>query len=363
MKNPSLFFALLLLFSCDPEEPISSIVLPTNLNTSIVVDEGFVELQATADGANFYSFMFYDGPDSSYLESNDGSADYTYSVTGEYSVKVRAHVTAYDYIEETENIIISDVGYTGGIPTTGYTTPESYPNYSLVWSDEFNGSSLSSDWVHEIGNGSWGWGNNELQFYKEENTVVEDGLLKITAKEESAASFNYTSSRIKTQGIQSFQYGRIDVRAALPYGQGYWPAIWMLGENISTEGWPSCGEIDIMELIGGGSFNDRTIYGTAHWSDNGAQASYGDASSLPAGEMYAEEFHVFSIIWDASSIRFLRDDVQYHDINISGAALSAFQNDFFLILNVAVGGTWPGSPSQNTLFPQTMAVDYVRVFQ
>ena len=207
MKKPSLFFALLLLFSCDPEEPISSIVLPTNLNTSIVVDEGFVELQATADGANFYSFMFYDGPDSSYMESNDGSADYTYSVTGEYSVKVRAHVTAYDYIEETENIIISDVGYTGGIPTTGYTTPESYPNYSLVWSDEFNGPSLSSDWVHEIGNGSWGWGNNELQFYKEENTVVEDGLLKITAKEESAASFNYTSSRIKTQVFSLFNMG------------------------------------------------------------------------------------------------------------------------------------------------------------
>jgi beta-glucanase (GH16 family) len=137
----------------------------------------------------------------------------------------------------------------------------------------------------------------------------------------------------------------------------------MLGENISSEGWPSCGEIDIMELVGGGSFNDRTIYGTVHWSDNGAQASYGDASSLPSGEMYAEEFHVFSIIWDDASIRFLRDDIQYHDINISGGALSAFQNDFFLILNIAVGGTWPGSPNQNTLFPQTMAVDYVRVFQ
>jgi hypothetical protein len=363
MKLLLFLFTVTLLFSCDPKETVSSVVLPTNLSTNIAINEGLVEVQATADEANYYSFMFYDIGDSSYSESNEGSAEYTYSVVGEYSVKVRAHVTAYDYIEITENIIISDVGYTGGIPTTGYITPDNYPNYSLIWSDEFNGSSLSSDWVHEIGNGSWGWGNNELQFYKEENTVVEDGLLKITAKEESAASFNYTSSRIKTQGLQSFQYGRIDVRAALPYGQGYWPAIWMLGENISSAGWPSCGEIDIMELVGGGSFNNRTIHGTVHWSENGAHASYGDASTLPSGEMYAEQFHVFSIIWNASSIRFLRDDVQYHDINISGSDLSAFQNNFFLILNVAVGGNWPGSPNQNTLFPQTMAVDYVRVFQ
>ena len=190
-----------MLFSCKPEDPVSPIVLPTNLNTSIVVDEGFVEVQAAASGGNFYSFMFYEGGDSSYVESNDGSANYTYTVTGEYSVKARAHVTAYDYVEETKSMSTLDVGYTGGLPTTGYTTPESYPNYSLVSSDEFNGSSLSSDWEHETGNGSWGWGNNELQFYKEENTFVEDGLLKITAKEESAASFNYTSSRIKTQGF------------------------------------------------------------------------------------------------------------------------------------------------------------------
>lgn len=354
---------LLTCISCDPEKPDSSVILPTSLNTSFNIDEGFVEVQATAQGANFYSFMFYDNGDSTYVESTDGSASYNFATTGVYTIKTRAHVTPYDFVEKIDVLDITDVGYTGGVPTVGYSTPLSYPGYTLVWSDEFDGSTLSSNWTHEIGNGSWGWGNNELQFYKEENTVVEDGLLKITAKEESAASFNYTSSRIKTQGLQSFKYGRIDVRAALPYGQGYWPAIWLLGDNITSVGWPECGEIDIMELVGGGAYNDRTVYGTVHWSDNGSHASYGDHNSLSTGEMFAEEFHVFSIIWTESALKFLRDDIQYHIIDISSSELDAFQENFFLILNLAVGGQWPGSPNSSTLFPQTMAVDYVRVFQ
>ena len=144
MKFFLLLLCLALLLSCDPKTPTSSIILPTNLNTNITIDEGLVEIQATAEGANFYSFMFYDNGDSSFVESNDGSAFYTFSAVGEYLVKVRAHVTVYDYIELFEFIAISDVGYTGGIPTTGYVTPDNYLGYSLVWSDEFNGSSLSS---------------------------------------------------------------------------------------------------------------------------------------------------------------------------------------------------------------------------
>ena len=137
----------------------------------------------------------------------------------------------------------------------------------------------------------------------------------------------------------------------------------MLGDNIGTASWPNCGEIDIMELIGGGSFNNRTIYGTIHWDDNGSYASYGNGNSLSSGEMFAEEFHVFSIIWDSNSIKFLRDDIQYHEADITPSQLSEFHQNFFFILNVAVGGNWPGSPNENTLFPQTMAVDYIRVFQ
>lgn len=352
--------------SCKPEEisPVAS--LPMNLITSYTLDDGFLQIEAIADNANFYSFIFYDNGDSTYLESSDGTANYTYNNVGVYEIKSRAHTTYYDYIESDEVIEVNNVGYTGGIPTQGYITPQSYVGYTLVWSDEFNGNSLSSDWIHEVGNdpgGLPGWGNNELQFYTEENTIVEDGLLKITAKQQSVSSFNYTSSRIKTQDLQSFKYGRIDVRAAIPYSKGFWPAIWMLGNNINSVGWPYCGEIDIMELIGGGSFNDRTIYGTVHWDDGGSQASFGDSNSLPNGEIYAEEFHVFSIIWNESSIKFLRDDQQYHVVDTTPSELDEFNNEFFFILNLAIGGNWPGNPDASSVFPQTMAVDYIRVFQ
>ncbi|CAI8272052.1 MAG: Beta-glucanase [Bacteroidetes bacterium MED-G17] len=137
----------------------------------------------------------------------------------------------------------------------------------------------------------------------------------------------------------------------------------MLGENIGSIGWPRCGEIDIMELVGGGAFNDRTIYGTVHWSDNGTHASYGDASSLPVGEMYAEEFHVFSIEWDSKEIRWYLDNRQYASVNISQGHMSEFHKPFHFLFNIAVGGNWPGSPDQNTIFPSEMAVDYIRVFQ
>ena len=190
----------------------------------------------------------------------------------------------------------------------------------------------------------------------------KDGYLIITAKQENFGGQNYTSSRIKTQGIESFQYGRIDIRAALPNGQGIWPALWMLGDNISTASWPGCGEIDIMELIGGNGYNDRTVYGTIHWDDNG-HASYGGHNSLPSGTMFSDEFHVFSIIWTSTSIKWLRDDIQYHEADITSSSLSEFHQNFFFIFNVAVGGNWPGSPDGTTIFPQKMIVDYVRVFQ
>lgn len=245
---------------------------------------------------------------------------------------------------------------------SGYTTPNSYPGFNLVWSDEFEGTALNTDdWNYETG--ASGWGNDESQFYRsgDNNAKVENGYLVITAKEESFGSAPYTSARLTTEGKQSFQYGRIDIRARLPYGQGLWPALWMLGDNFRTVGWPSCGELDIMELIGGDDYNDRTVHGTAHWADaNGAQASHSGARSLPNGK-FADQFHVFSVIWDQNSIKWFLDDIQFHSLNTS--SLSAFQQPYFFIFNIAVEGDWPGPVGPNTQFPQFMVVDYVRVFQ
>ncbi len=348
--------------SCKKPIENGDVVLPSNLATVINVIEGQVDIQATATNANYYSFMFYDGPDSTYFEAQDGLASYTFSSSGTYTIRTRAHVSFSDFIEKIEIVTISLATVNlDQPPTTGYNAPLSYPGYSLVWNDEFDGNSLSSDWIYEIGNGSGGWGNNELQYYRQENVNVENGVLTITAKSELFGGFNYTSSRIKTQGNRSFKYGRVDVRAALPQGMGMWPAIWMLGDNITSVGWPACGEIDIMELIGGTGANDRTIYGTLHWDQNG-HSSFGGSNSLSSGT-FGDVWHVFSIEWDATQIKFLRDGVQYHAMNITGPELTEFHENFFILLNVAVGGNWPGNPDATTQFPQRMYVDYVRVYQ
>jgi len=253
------------------------------------------------------------------------------------------------------------------VPTKGYTTPTTYPTLKLVWSDEFSGTALDEkNWNYELGDGcpgNCGWGNNELQFYKKENTAVKDGYLIIQAKPEAAGSKAYTSSRLTTQGKINLKYGRVDIRAALPKGQGIWPALWMLGKNINTVGWPKCGEIDIMELIGGGTTGrDDTVHGTAHWDNNGSHAQYGGSTKLTSG-VFNDEFHVFSIIWDSKKITWYLDDKQFHVIDTTPVGLSEFQEDYFFIINLAVGGNWPGNPDGTTVLPQHLIVDYIRVFQ
>ena len=245
----------------------------------------------------------------------------------------------------------------GGDNDEGYTTPDSYPGLNLVWADEFNGTSLSQgNWSYETGGG--GWGNNELQTYRDgtNNATVADGRLVIEAKQING---NYTSARIVTRGKQSFKYGRVDIRARLPQGQGIWPALWMLGESFTTVGWPACGEIDIMELVG---HQPNRVHGTVHWQNEGSHAEYGDNTTLSSGT-FSDEFHVFSIIWDDQQIRWYMNDNLYNTINITGSELSEFQEEFFFIFNIAVGGNWPGSPDSSTEFPQKMTVDYIRVFQ
>jgi hypothetical protein len=244
------------------------------------------------------------------------------------------------------------------IPETGYQSPKEYAGMQRIWSDEFDqGQNIENNWTFEVGGN---WHNNEIQYYRKENTHIhQGGYLVIEARDEKYGNRNHTSSRIITKDKFEFKYGRVDIRAVLPYGKGIWPALWMLGHNISTVGWPACGEIDIMELIG---HLPSTTFGTAHWSNAGQHAQYGGNTKLSSG-IFNDEFHVFSIIWDENQIEWFLDDVKFHSVDIKPAELSEFHQDYFFIFNVAVGGNWPGYPDETTEFPQRMIVDYIRVFQ
>jgi hypothetical protein len=244
----------------------------------------------------------------------------------------------------------------------GFLTPLSLPSMELVWQDEFNEASLSTaNWTHELGNGCsiglCGWGNNELETYSDapENIRLEDGKLIITARDEGSS---FTSARIKTQDKVEVQFGRIDVRAKLPKGQGIWPAIWMLGENITEVGWPACGEIDIMELVG---HQPAQTHGTVHYDNNGYQQSTG-STALSSGD-FSEKFHVFTIVWDYNVITWYVNNKEFKTFRNTNIASYPFNKPFFFIMNVAVGGNWPGPPDETTIFPQEMRVDYVRVFK
>jgi beta-glucanase (GH16 family) len=236
---------------------------------------------------------------------------------------------------------------------------QSAPGWNLVWSDEFNGTSLNTtNWTNETGTGTDGWGNQELQYYtgRPENLQVTGGNLVITARRESYSGMNYTSARIKTQGLRNFQYGKIEASIKLPSGQGLWPAFWMLGSNITSQRWPLCGEIDIMERVN----YESSVHGTVHWDSNG-YASYGQVS----GNLDFSQYHLYTIEWDSSYIRWYVDGNLYNtfDIRNSTGNTEEFHRPFFILLNLAVGGKWPGSPNSSTPFPAQMLVDYVRVYE
>ena len=301
---------------------------------------------------------------------------------GTASASIFVDIVVDAYLEEDEQFRLVLTGSTnavlaGGIqeaigtirnddslfPVTneGYLSASSYPGKTLVWSDEFDGEAIDlSHWTYDLG--ASGWGNQELQNYtnSSENSYVDGGNLFIVARDGGP---QYTSARMKSIGLQEFQYGRIDVRAILPKGQGIWPAIWMLGANYPTVGWPACGEIDIMELIGS---SPNTVHGTIHYGQDWTQHNHtGSGTSIPWTETFSDEFHVFSIDWDENGITWLLDDQPFYTIDnaVTGSQPYPFDNPFFFIMNIAVGGQWPGYPDATTEFPQFMAVDYVRVFQ
>lgn len=281
----------------------------------------------------------------------------------EFKVLLSSAVNAVILNGEGLGTIRNDDNYVF-IPEDGYITPESYTGYSLVWQDEFNGTELNTaDWTRETG--GHGWGNEELQYHtnRTDNAYLSDGSLIIEAKKENYNGSGYTSARLITENKQTFAFGRIDIRAILPEGQGIWPALWMLGTNIRDIGWPACGEIDIMELVG---HEPSTVHGTAHWGPQNQGYSHykGEGYQLNGGEKFSEKYHVFSLIWEPNSIKWLVDDNEYFQITPSDVDGNyPFNSDFFFIFNIAVGGRWPGSPDATTQFPQRMYVDYVRVFQ
>lgn len=237
----------------------------------------------------------------------------------------------------------------------------------LIWADEFDKPGLpdSTKWKYEVGGN--GWGNNELQYYtakRTENARVKNGKLIIEARKEDYQGKSYTSARLSTQGKQAWKYGRIEALAKLPKGVGTWPAIWMLGNNISTSNWPTCGEIDIMEHVG---FDENVIHGTLHTEayNHGKHTEKGDTlrvSNVTSG------FHLYAVEWTASQIDFLVDNQKFYSVRKADLgnteAQWPFDQSFFLILNVAVGGKWGGRQGiDERIWPQRMEVDYVRVYQ
>lgn len=232
-------------------------------------------------------------------------------------------------------------------------------SWKLIWSDEFDGPSINtSNWTFETGNNN-GWGNNELEFYtnRPENAKIENGQLVITARQESYGGKSYTSARMKTQGKKSFKYGRIEAYIKIPMGQGSWPAFWMLGENITSIGWPKCGEIDIMEHVN----NATVVNGTIHY----ANAAGTHVSSGTTTNFDVTQYHLYAIEWDATQIKWYVDSKPYYTFYIVNSINSTeeFHLPHFILLNLAIGGNWPGSPNGTMQFPITMNVDYVRVYE
>ncbi|MBF9239094.1 glycoside hydrolase family 16 protein [Hymenobacter sp. BT683] len=251
------------------------------------------------------------------------------------------------------------------VPVVPVTNEEArnYAEYSdLVWSDEFDGSSLDqTKWGYDLGGG--GWGNNELQSYtnSSDNSFVNGGNLTIQARRQQAGSNAYTSARLLTKNKKTFVYGRIDTRAKIPKGKGVWPAIWMLGADIDQNNWPKCGEIDIMELRGS---RPKELLATMHFPDaQGARRLKGTTNNVAVD--LSEDFHIYSVVRSKDQIRMYLDGELYFTFGTADTVGGGypFNNPFFMILNVAVGGDFDGNPDASTVFPQQMQVDYVRYYQ
>jgi beta-glucanase (GH16 family) len=342
MKSVAVFLLVfsMLLDSCNKKSSSGTpVVTPSNLTINAVVSNdssGNVAFTASATNAVKYDFQF-----GNYVSQNDvaGNITYKYPFSGVYTVTVTAKSAGGQTISKsiTVNVAVALI---------------------LVWSDEFDttGSPDPSKWGFDIGTGSGGWGNNELEYYtnRQANAVISNGTLKIIAQKEVYNGSSYTSARMLSNNLYSFKYGKIDVRAKLPASTGTWPAIWMLGNNLATVGWPACGEIDIMEQNGS---QKSTIYGTMHYPTQAGQ--YGDGSTTMITTA-SSAFHIYSALWTPSSIQLSVDGVAYYTLSNSPGL--PFNQPFFIILNVAMGGNFGGTVDPAFTI-DSMEVDYVHVYQ
>lgn len=349
--NKKLFMFVIVLFlslSCSSSNDDSSgdpVITPSNLTVTTEIigkssekpngdGSGMVKFDINASNATSYQISFGDG---NIEDAISGINNYIYKTVGIYTYVV--NITAYNGSKSITTAVTITVNVTS----------------APIWSDEFNtdGAPNSSKWGYDLGAG--GWGNNESQYYtnRTENVIVSNGTLKIKTLKESYQGSNYTSTRMLSKGKFSFKYGKIEFRAKLPSGAGTWPALWMLGDNIGTVSWPACGEIDVMEHVGN---QLNKIHGTLHYP--GRSGGNADSSTTIISNA-TTEFHIYTVDWRANSIKFYVDNQLFK--TFTNSANVPFNQNFFIIINCAMGGNFGGTIDPN-FTSSVFEVDYVRVY-
>jgi beta-glucanase (GH16 family) len=339
-------FLLVISASCSDGSSTAEEITPSNLVLRADIG-GKTALKPNGDGSGMVNFVITANNATTYkISFGDGTTQDATSGTNSYKYKTIG----------TNNYVVTVTAYNGSKSTSTSITITVFVTTGAIWSDEFdtNGSPDSANWGYDLGAG--GWGNNESQFYtnRSDNVIVENGVLKIITKKESYQGSSYTSARLLSKGKFSIKYGKIEFRAKLPIGGGTWPALWMLGDNISTVGWPACGEIDIMEYKG----NElNKIHGTLHFP--GRSGGNPDTTVVTPNTTATTEFHTYAIDWRENTIKFYVDDVLFK--TFTNTSSLPFNQKFFLIMNCAMGGTFGGAIDPNFV-SSTFEVDYVRVF-
>jgi beta-glucanase (GH16 family) len=328
--------------SCSKGGSSTSDVAPSNLSVNAVVNpdnSGNVSFTATATNAVTYDFDYGNGV---FQTVASGAVIYKYQASGTYTVNVIAKSSSGQTISKSIQVTVTVV-------------------LSLVWSDEFDtpGAPDPTKWGYDIGDGcpaNCGWGNNELEYYtnRQDNSIVSGGTLKIIAKAENYNGKAYTSARLLSKDKFSFKYGRAEIRAKIPAGVGTWPAIWTLGNNISTAGWPACGEVDIMEHRGS---ELNKIFGTLHYPGHSGGNADGNTKIISNA---TSAFHIYTLEWTSTLIKISVDGDLIHSVVNSSSI--PFNQNFFFILNIAMGGNF-GGPVDPAFTSGTMEIDYVRVYQ